>query len=108
MRFEYILYFGTTILTVYLLFNEFSNFLLVKPTQTSLEQSSLKKEYFPEMIVCPAFNLTALRDEEYQQSFRLWTGNTLWNLDRSSLEKINLNFWGGKKNISQIELLKRE
>ena len=86
MRFEYILYFGTTILTVYLLFNEFYNFLLVKPTQTSPEQSSLKKEYFPEMIVCPepAFNLTALRDEEYRQSFRLWTGNILWNKRKST------------------------
>ena len=107
MRFEYILYFGTTILTSFLLFNEFSTFLVVKPTQTSLEQISLKKEYVPVMIVCPepAFNLSALRDEGYETPYRFQNGNSPWNSDRKSSKKINVTFWSGKKNISQSMLL---
>ena len=76
----------TTFLAIYLLYNEFSNFLIVKPTQTSLEQSYQKREYFPVVLACPvpAFNLTALKEEAYEDAFRLWTGNEPFTLDRNS------------------------
>ena len=45
--FENILIFTTTIFAAFLLFNEFYTFHIVKPTQTSLEQSLLKNKYFP-------------------------------------------------------------
>ena len=75
MKFENILIFTTTICAAFLLFNEFYTFHIVKPTQTSLEQSFLKNEYFPVVIVCPepAFNMTALKEEDYRILYNLWT-----------------------------------
>ena len=75
MIFGNILNFSTTILAVSLLFNKFYTFIYIKPTQTSLAQSSMKKEYFPAVIVCPepAFNMTALKEEDYRILYNLWT-----------------------------------
>ena len=47
MWFEHIFNLSATLLAIYLLYNEFSNFIIVRPTQTSLEQSPQKTEYFP-------------------------------------------------------------
>ena len=59
------------------------------------------------MIACPepAFNLTALKDEGYENPLRLWVGNIGWKTKRNSSRMINTNFWGGKKNRSQSRLL---
>ena len=108
MILENILIFTTTLLAAFLLFNEFYTYHIVKPTQTSMEQSLLKKEYFPVMIVCPepAFNITALKEEEYRLLYSLWTGNTDHTFHGNLSNNTSLNnFWGGKKNISQSKLL---
>ena len=83
MVFENILTITTAILAAWLLFLEFSTFLFVKPTLTSLEQSSQKKEYFPVVIICPepAFNLKSLKEEDYEGVFQFQFGNTDWKLD---------------------------
>lgn len=99
-----------TILAGYLLFNEFSTFLLIKPTQTSLEQSSLMKKYFPVVIIClePAFNLAALKTEDYRDIWNLWTGNTNHTLNRNNSRKMrNFNLWGGKRNESQNQVIEK-
>ena len=109
MRFENVLNLTTALLAIYLLYKEFSNFLIVKPTQSSVEQSSQKTEYFPAVIACPvpAFNLTALKEEDYEQPFKLLVGHTSWSLDRTSLTMMTANLWGGKTNMSQIKLLEK-
>ena len=109
MVFDNILTITTTILAAWLLFLEFSTFLFVKPTLTSLEQSSQKKEYFPVVIICPepAFNLKSLKEEDYEGVFQFQFGNTDWKLDRTSLKMKNFNFWGGKSNISQSKLYEK-
>ena len=78
MRVGNILNILITVLAGYLLFNELSTFLIIKPTLISLEQSSLKKEYVPLILVCPepAFNLVALENSDFKDSWLLWTGNT--------------------------------
>ena len=109
MWFEHIFTLSATLLAIYLLYNEFSNFLIVRPTQTSLEQSPQKTEYFPLFIVCPApaFNLTALKDEGYDSSYKLWHGNIPYTLHRNSLRMMSATFWGGKNNISQNMLMEK-
>ena len=103
MKCENILNVSITVLAFYLLFNEFSTFLVIKPTQTSLEHNRLTKEYFLVIIVCPepAFNVTALKNEGYIGKWLLWNGNVSANLNRYSKTMKSFNFWGGKKNISQ-------
>ena len=61
------------------------------------------------MLACPvpAFNLTALKEEDYEDAFKLWTGNEPFTLDRNSFKVMNANFWGGKQNVSQIKLLEK-
>ena len=48
-----------------------------------------------------------LRDEQYSLPFNLWTGNAPWQSERNSSKMIIVNFWGGKKNLSQRILLEK-
>ena len=109
MRFGVILNILTTVLAVYLLFNEFLTFLIIKPTQTSLELTPLTKKYFPAVIVCPdpAFNLTALKNEDYKSEWRVFTGNTGAHFDINSRNTSNVILWGGKNNVTQKKLLEK-
>jgi hypothetical protein len=55
-------------LTVFLVYQELENFLVTKPTSTSLESRELDDDTFPEVTVCldPALDAAAARRHGYQ------------------------------------------
>ena len=55
----------------------------------------------------PAFNLSALKDEGYDYSYKLWHGNIPYTLDRNSLRMMSANLWGGKNNVSQNMIMEK-
>ena len=59
------------VLTLYLLYEEFSNFFFVKPTFTSVENEKIKPHQKPDIIICPSpgFDSAALRKNGYPSSF---------------------------------------
>ena len=59
------------ILTSYLLIDEMRVFLITKPTLTSVTQTNIRPESFPDILICPqqAFDLNSLHNLGYKLSF---------------------------------------
>ena len=63
--------FAFFVFTVVLLIQQFLEFLIVKPTYTSLSKHHLEPKHFPDMTICPfpSFNRTILNEYGYANSF---------------------------------------
>ena len=65
------------VLTSYLLIDEMRNFLVTKPTFTSVTQTKIKPDSFPNILICPeqAFDLNSLHSFGYRLSFYYGLGS---------------------------------
>ena len=86
-------------LTSYLLFNELTVFLITKPTFTSVTQTNMKPNDFPDILICPkqGFHLHSLHKLGYQISTHYGRGETKFQK--------NLVTWIGnqtKMNITEV------
>ena len=69
----------------------------------------MNEEYFPVVILCPdpAFNLSSIEEEDYEEVAALWAGNIDFELNRNSSKTMSFSFWGGKQNITQRKLIEK-
>ena len=82
-------------LTSYLLIEEMIVFLVIKPTLTSLTQTNIKPETFPEILICPepAFDLDALT----RYGYRL---NLYYSLGISDVNRLLIGWLGNQTDIN--------
>ena len=84
--------FACSLLTVFLICQEFYNYELIKPTSTSKEEKELRSSDIPDTVICadPGFDSDVL--EKY--------GYTATTYYRGSMDEKNFVGWNGHKNES--------
>ena len=81
-----------------MIFIEFHNYLVVKPTYTSISERKISTEDFPEVILCPMqpYNMSAAKSKGYTDLESYFIGSVKDFLD---IETWNITFtWAGNKH----------
>ena len=85
-----------SVLTILLLLQELYNFVITKPTSTSIDEKQLETADIPDVVVCidPGFNKTALEKYGYSGTYY-----------RGSMDGEKFVGWNGNGSKSSHEIL---
>ena len=86
-------------LTSYLLIEEIIVFLVIKPTLTSMTQTRIKPETFPDILICPeeAFDIDALNELTHKLSL-------YYSLGVSGITKLLIGWLGNQTELNVEEV----
>ena len=96
------------VLTLYLLIDEMRNFLITKPTLTSVTHTKLKPESFPNILICSeeGFDIDSLQRLEYYHAFYYGVGSVSNSEDIGWLgNQTEMNITEVVNEISKIKTL---